>query len=147
VSAVRDAGINTSFAPKLMAADPKTKNKIHVCLDLTPSSRTPFGRVEVIHGRLVTHNRPGGGIVTTQPVTKPEREYPLFIQTHAESRERFLDRWPFSTANAAPSWPTGCLCAANVFWRSLLRNCVPIGCESITLPRKVRSLPRRGGSH
>jgi len=86
--------------PKLMAADPKTKNKI-MLLDLNPQfAQLAFGRVEVIHWKT-RDAQPAGGELYYPTGYETGTRYPLVIQTHAESRERFWIDGPFSTANAA----------------------------------------------
>lgn len=86
--------------PKLVATDPKTKKK-PTFLDLNPQfAHQTFGRVEVIQWKN-RDGRPSGGQLYYPTDYAEGRRYPLVIQTHGESRERFWIDGPFSTTNAA----------------------------------------------
>lgn len=90
--------VNT--APRLVASDPRT-GKSAVVLDLNPQfAELTFGRVE----RFRWHTRDGRvaeGSLYYPPDHVPGRKYPLVIQTHGDSRERFWVDGPFTTAFAA----------------------------------------------
>ena len=86
--------------PKLVATDPKTKKKT-VLLDLNPQfAHLTFGRVEVFQWKN-RDGRPSGGQLYYPTDYAAGKRYPLVIQTHGESRERFWIDGPFSTTNAA----------------------------------------------
>jgi dipeptidyl aminopeptidase/acylaminoacyl peptidase len=91
---------NINSAPKLVATDPKT-NHSTVLLDLNPQfAQLTFGRVEVFHWK--NHDgQPAGGELYYPTDYATGQRYPLVIQTHGESRERFWMDGPFPTANAA----------------------------------------------
>jgi hypothetical protein len=90
--------INTP--PKLVATDPKTKRKT-VLLDLNPQfAQLAFGHVEVFQWKN-RNGRPSGGQLYYPTGYAVGKRYPLVIQTHGESRERFWIDGPFSTTNAA----------------------------------------------
>jgi dipeptidyl aminopeptidase/acylaminoacyl peptidase len=86
--------------PKLIATDPKTKDR-RVLLDLNPQfAELTFGHVEIF--RCKNHD----GLAVAADLYYPTnyvsgKLYPLVIQTHGESRNRFWIDGPFTTANAA----------------------------------------------
>jgi hypothetical protein len=93
-----DEDINTP--PKLVATDPKTKKK-KVLLDLNPQfADLTFARVEVFQWKN-RQGRPSGGQLYYPTNYVAGKRYPLVIQTHGETRERFWIDGPFSTTNAA----------------------------------------------
>lgn len=98
LSITLDEGINSP--PRLVANDQKTKKKV-LLLDLNPEfANLMFGHVELFRWNA-KNNQPEEGNLYYPPDYKSGTKYPLIIQTHDESRERFWIDGPYSTANAA----------------------------------------------
>jgi dipeptidyl aminopeptidase/acylaminoacyl peptidase len=86
--------------PKIYAHDPKTHRK-ELLLDLNPQFRDlEFARVEEVSW-TGTHGLPAKGGLYYPIGYLPGRRYPLVIQTHGWSSERFLPDGPWTTAYAA----------------------------------------------
>jgi hypothetical protein len=86
--------------PKLVATDPRTKEKA-VVLDLNPQfAQLTFGRVQMFQWRT-SDGHPMEGSLYYPPDYVAGKRYPLVIQTHGSSRERFWIDGPFTTAYAA----------------------------------------------
>jgi len=93
-----DEDINTP--PRLVAIDAKTKRKT-LLLDLNPQfTHLAFGRVELFLWKN-REGKPSGGQLYYPTDYVAGKRYPLVIQAHGESRERFWVDGPFSTTNAA----------------------------------------------
>lgn len=91
-------GINSP--PELVAEDPKTK-QIATLMDLNPQFRhLKLGRVETVRWQT-REGKFGEGQLYYPPDYVPGRKYPLIVQTHGTSRERFWIDGPFSTGFAA----------------------------------------------
>jgi dipeptidyl aminopeptidase/acylaminoacyl peptidase len=91
-------GINSP--PVLVAEDPKTK-QVATLLDLNPDFRNlKLGRVETVRWQTL-EGKWGEGQLYYPPDYAAGRKYPLVIQTHGTSRDRFWIDGPFSTAFAA----------------------------------------------
>ncbi len=98
LSVTLDEGINTP--PKLVATDPKTKERV-VLLDLNPQfAQLTFGHVEIFHWKNQKGIPAAGDLYYPANYVSGKR-YPLVIQTHGESRERFLIDGFSTTADAA----------------------------------------------
>jgi dipeptidyl aminopeptidase/acylaminoacyl peptidase len=85
---------------RIVAIDPST-NRESLLLDLNPQFKDLiFGRVEEIHWKTADGRDKKGGLY--YPVHYvPGKRYPLVIQTHGWSSDRFLIDGPFPTAFAA----------------------------------------------
>lgn len=86
--------------PTLVASDPKTGRKA-VVLDLNPQfGDLTFGRVELFDWKT-RDGRAAEGTLYYPPDHFAGKQYPLVIQTHGQTRERFWIDGPFTTAFAA----------------------------------------------
>lgn len=93
-----DESLNTP--PRLVASNPQTGRKT-VILDLNPQfAGLRFGRVELFDWKT-RDGRSAEGELYYPPDYTPGKRYPLVIQTHGQSRERFWIDGPFTTAFAA----------------------------------------------
>lgn len=93
-----DEGLNTP--PRLVASDPQTGRKA-VLLDLNPQfAGLTFGRVELFDWKT-RDGRIAEGSLYYPPDYVPGKRYPLVIQTHGQTRERFWIDGPFTTTFAA----------------------------------------------
>jgi len=86
--------------PKLTAMEPSTGRK-SVLLDLNPQfAKLTFGRVEVFKWKTKDGHAVAGALYYPPNYSESKR-YPLVIQTHGYSRERFFIDGPYSTGFAA----------------------------------------------
>ena len=86
--------------PKLVATEPSTQRK-SVLLDLNPQfAKLAFGRVEVFKWKAKDGHAMAGTLYYPPDYAAGVR-YPLVIQTHAYSHERFWVDGPYSTGFAA----------------------------------------------
>jgi dipeptidyl aminopeptidase/acylaminoacyl peptidase len=86
--------------PRLVATDVRTGKK-NLLLDLNPQfARLNFGRVEVFKWKAKDGHAVAGSLYLPPNYSATER-YPLVIQTHGYSRERFWIDGPYSTGYAA----------------------------------------------
>jgi dipeptidyl aminopeptidase/acylaminoacyl peptidase len=86
--------------PKLVANDPNTKRRA-VLFDLNPQfAQLTFGHVEVFQWKT-PEGRSAVGSLYFPPDYMVGKRYPLVIQTHGFSRDRFWPDGPFTTTNAA----------------------------------------------
>jgi dipeptidyl aminopeptidase/acylaminoacyl peptidase len=86
--------------PKLVATEPNTGRK-SVLLDLNPQfAKLTFGRVEVFKWKA-KDGHAVAGLLYYPPEYAVGSRYPLVIQTHGYSRERFWIEGAFSTGFAA----------------------------------------------
>jgi dipeptidyl aminopeptidase/acylaminoacyl peptidase len=93
-----DESLNTP--PRLVASNPQTGRKA-VVLDLNPQfAGLTFGRVELFDWKT-RDGRIAEGELYYPPDYVPGKKYPLVIQTHGQTRERFWIDGPFTTAFAA----------------------------------------------
>jgi dipeptidyl aminopeptidase/acylaminoacyl peptidase len=86
--------------PRLVATEARTGRK-NLLLDLNPQfARITFGRVEVFKWKAKDGHAVAGSLYVPPNYSATER-YPLVIQTHGYTRERFWIDGPFSTGYAA----------------------------------------------
>jgi dipeptidyl aminopeptidase/acylaminoacyl peptidase len=86
--------------PKVFVADDKTHRKT-LLLDLNPQfDQIQFGNVEAIEWKATDGHEVVGGLYLP-PNFAPETRYPLVIQTHGFSKDRFWIDGPYSSALAA----------------------------------------------
>ncbi len=93
-----DEGVNAP--PKVFVTDEKTHRK-KMLLDLNPQfDQIQFGNVEAVEWKATDGHEVVGGLYLP-PNFAPGRRYPLVIQTHGFSKERFWIDGPYSSAFAA----------------------------------------------
>jgi len=98
VDVALEEGLNTP--PEIYVTDPKTKQKA-LLLDLNPQfAALHFGRVEAVSWKVRDGHEIQGGLYFP-PDFDPGKKYPLVIQTHGFSAERFWIDGPWSSAFAA----------------------------------------------
>jgi dipeptidyl aminopeptidase/acylaminoacyl peptidase len=86
--------------PRLIATNPRTAKK-NLLLDLNPQfAHLTFGRVEEFKWKAKDGHAVAGSLYLPPNYSAAER-YPLVIQTHGYSRERFWIDGPYSTGYAA----------------------------------------------
>jgi len=95
---ILEEDLNTS--PKIVAIDPQTGRKA-LLLDLNPQfKQLNFGKVEAITWKATDGHEVQGGLYRP-PDFVPGKRYPLVIQTHGFTPEKFWIDGPWPTAFAA----------------------------------------------
>ena len=90
--------VNTS--PKLFAVEPGTHRQV-MLMDLNPQfSNLEFGKVQLVRWKGADEHEAKGDLYYP-PSYVPGRRYPLIIQTHGFTSDRFWIDGPFTTAFAA----------------------------------------------